>query len=233
MSQPNAGATTKAVRLFIYTHFTERGFAPDTAAIAGKLGIATDEARAHLSTLAAQRALILGPGGDRIAVAPPFSHVPTPFWVETARGSFWGNCAWEALGVAALLGVDATIHTRSGAEAEPLAIEVRDGAVATRGVVHVPRPRATWWDDIQLTCGTLLAFRSDAEVDRWCERHGFPRGETWTFADAWYMATTWFTGRLDPDWRRLTSEEARATFEHIGCTSEFWAEAHPGPPASS
>jgi len=78
--------------------------------------------------------------------------VPAPFWVETPKGSWWGNCAWEALGIAALLECDASIRTTSGACGDALDVRVRDGVVEPSSVrMHVAVPAARWWDDVAFT----------------------------------------------------------------------------------
>lgn len=83
-------------------------------------------------------------------------------------------------------------------------------------------PAARWWDDVRYTCGNILLFRSAEEVPAWPERHGVPTGAILTLRQAWRLAGDWFTGQLDPGWRRLTAEEARASFQAAGLTGEFW-----------
>ncbi len=36
------------------------------------------------------------------------------------------------------------------------------------------------------------------------------------------MAKAWYEDRLEPDWRRKTSEEAEAIFAQLGLRSPFW-----------
>ncbi|HKD99691.1 MAG TPA: organomercurial lyase [Planctomycetota bacterium] len=211
------------VRLRVYRHVVEKGHPPSVAELARATGIAETDVVASLRRLAAGRALILGPNADRIAVAPPFSAVPTPFWVETSKGSWWGNCAWESLGIAATLEIDARIRTASGAAAAPLEVVVRGGRVEPKDVVvHIVVPAARWWDDVGFTCSTILFFRGAGEVDAWCAAHGVPRGELLTAEQAWHLAKRWFGGRLDRDWRRLTPAEAKTSLREIGRTGPFW-----------
>lgn len=49
-----------------------------------------------------------------------------------------------------------------------------------------------------------------------------PRGGLLTAEQLWDLARTWYSNRLDPDWRRRTAEEAQAVFDRIGLTGPFW-----------
>jgi hypothetical protein len=183
---------------------------------------AQDVVRA-LVHLASHRALILSPAGDRVIVAPPFSAIPTPFWVETSEGSWWGNCAWESLGIAALLNQDAVIRTSGGAQGRPLEIRTAAGAVTdSDAVMHIPVPAAQWWSDVRFTCSTILFFTSRQEIDQWCERHDLPAGSVLDLQQAWSLAQEWFAGRLEPDWKRLTPAEAAESFDRAGLHGAFW-----------
>jgi hypothetical protein len=68
----------------------------------------------------------------------------------------------------------------------------------------------------------MLAFRSEATVERWCHVRGIPRGETFSIGQAWELGRAWYADKLSPGWRRPTAEEAQATFAAIGLTSDFW-----------
>jgi hypothetical protein len=68
----------------------------------------------------------------------------------------------------------------------------------------------------------MLAFRSEAHVDRWCEEQGIPRGASFGLDTCWRLAKAWFEHRLDPDWHRRTPAEAEALFEKLGLVGDFW-----------
>lgn len=68
----------------------------------------------------------------------------------------------------------------------------------------------------------MLAFRSEAHVDRWCERTGLEKGAAFPLETVWRLALAWYRDRLSPDWRRRTPDEAQAVFDDLGLTSGFW-----------
>ena len=69
----------------------------------------------------------------------------------------------------------------------------------------------------------MLAFRSEAHVDAWCEQRGLERGAVFPLATCWRLAQAWYADRLSPDWRRRTPAEAREVFDQLGLTGEFWS----------
>jgi hypothetical protein len=68
----------------------------------------------------------------------------------------------------------------------------------------------------------MLAFRSEAHVDRWCEESGIGRGAAFPLETAWRLADVWYSDRMRRDWRRRTPEEAQAVFDDLGLMGEFW-----------
>lgn len=68
----------------------------------------------------------------------------------------------------------------------------------------------------------MLAFRSEAHVDSWCEERGLPRGAVFSLETCWRLAQAWFGDRLSPEWRRRTPAEAQEVFASLGLTGEPW-----------
>jgi hypothetical protein len=68
----------------------------------------------------------------------------------------------------------------------------------------------------------MLAFRSEEHVDRWLAARRHPRGAAFTLEQAWQLARAWYHDRLDPAWRRKTTEEAEAFFARLGLAGDFW-----------
>ena len=87
-----------------------------------------------------------------LAMAMPFSAVPTPFRVNTPRGTWWANCAWDALGIPVMLSSPAKIDTTCGDCGTPLRIETTaHDLVPNTGVIHFAVPARDWWADIGFT----------------------------------------------------------------------------------
>jgi hypothetical protein len=68
----------------------------------------------------------------------------------------------------------------------------------------------------------MLAFRSEAHVDRWREARCMPRGATFTLEQCWRLAKAWYSDRLERAWRRKAPEGAEVVFAEIGLEGPFW-----------
>jgi Alkylmercury lyase len=91
---------------------------------------------AELRALAEQHVVVLDDAG-RITMAHPFAaERPDATTVHTGGRTWWGNCAWDGLGIAAALGVDDATITSGG-------VTVDDAEW-----FHVAVPARHWWDDI-------------------------------------------------------------------------------------
>jgi hypothetical protein len=140
------------VRQSIYTLTAERGRPPVAAAVAEALGSTREEVLEAFVRLAGRRLLALAPESGEIVMAPPFSAVPTGFLVTAGEHSYFGNCVWDAFGIAAALGADAEIDAGCACCGEPMNLRVEDGSpVSARAVAHFAVPAAHWWDDIVYT----------------------------------------------------------------------------------
>ena len=84
---------------------------------------------------------------DRIYMAHPFAAHRWGARVAAPHGGeWWGNCAWDGLGIVAALG----LHSASVTSGE-VTLHVRDGALLDNALFHVAVPAAHWWDDIEHT----------------------------------------------------------------------------------
>jgi DNA-binding transcriptional MocR family regulator len=140
------------VRLHIYKHFRARSQAPAVAATANALGRSVSEIIAAYRRLAAAHIIVLRPGTNDIWMAMPFSTVPTAFRVHAEGRAWWANCAWDALGIPAMLHADGHIETTCADCGTPMTLTVSEGAlVPTTALVHFAVPAAHWWDNIGYT----------------------------------------------------------------------------------
>ena len=140
------------VRAAVYQHFIETTRGPTCEELATATGLPADDVRASLLRLEAGHHLALFPDRSGVWMAHPFSATATSFPVVTPRGRYWANCAWDALGIPAILGTDAWTETRCAEGGDPVAFGVRDGRAAGDDVlVHLLVPLARAWEDIGYT----------------------------------------------------------------------------------
>ena len=133
------------IRNRTYALFVELGRAP-TATEVGP------GARAAWRRLHDEHALVLDERGD-LLMANPFSAFPTTYRADTGEGRTWyGNCAWDAIGILAALHADGRIETTCPDCGDPITFEVRDQQPDDNDTLfHCLVPAAHWWDDIGFT----------------------------------------------------------------------------------
>jgi hypothetical protein len=139
------------VRLHVYESFVADGRPPTVAETAAELEVAEPDAAAAYRRLEENRVIVLAPGTLNVWMVNPFSATPTPFRVETPRGSYWGNCIWDALGIPAMLGTDGAVATSCPDCGEPMELRVGEGQAAGEAIVHFAVPARRWWDNIAFT----------------------------------------------------------------------------------
>jgi hypothetical protein len=140
------------VRNATYGLFVELGRAPTAREAADESGLAEADVRTAWRRLHDDHALVLDDATGELRMAAPFSAVPTPFRVHAAGRSWYANCAWDAFGICAALGVDGRIEATCPDCGDPLAVEVQDGQPDDPSLVfHALVPAAHWWDDIVFT----------------------------------------------------------------------------------
>ena len=141
------------IRNRIYSSFVQSGNAPTTAGIAAELDLPVGEVEDAFRRLHDAHALVLQPGSLELRMLNPFSLIETQHRVEAAGRSWFGNCAWDALGIPAALHVDGRIESACADCGERVELEVRDGRLVRGSELlwHVLLPARHWWDDIAFT----------------------------------------------------------------------------------
>ncbi len=130
----------------------ETASAPSVTETAIALGHPAEQIDAAFTALAVSRVIVLRPECSTVWMAMPFSNVPTPFNVISNGRAYYANCAWDAFGIAALLGTDARVFTTCADCGGALERKINGGALCeTRGVVHFALPARRWWEDIGFT----------------------------------------------------------------------------------
>lgn len=137
------------VREFAYDIAMQRGSPPTLAETSAALSIPLEDVHSAFQRLAEGHILVLQPENGEILMANPFSAVPTPFLVELETFSCFGNCIWDALGIAAMLKRDARIKTACGDCGTAMELSIVNGQVkGDQGIIHFALPALRWWEDI-------------------------------------------------------------------------------------
>lgn len=140
------------VRLFVYQFLADHERPPTCTEAATHFAIPVQQAEDIYHDLNARHALFLEPGRTTIRMAHPFSGIPTPFRVTTNDHHYYANCAWDALGIPAMLHTDATVTARYSDTDDPLVLTVQNTRVTDAQVfVHFPLPFRHWYDDLVFT----------------------------------------------------------------------------------
>ena len=145
------------IRTAAYRHLIDTFTAPAVDDIAAAVDLTVNEVGAGLRRLDAGHQIVLAPGQMRIWMLHPFSATPTAYPVEVEGGRYWGNCAWDAFGIPAVLGCDSRTPTRCAESGTPIEFGVRNGELVggrgegRRAVVHFAVPARQWYDNIAFT----------------------------------------------------------------------------------
>lgn len=124
-----------ALRRAIMTGFAVIGQPPDVAD------------RATLRRLADRHHVVVLDEAGRIRMAHPFAAHQAGTKVVSGDREWWGNCAWDGLGIVAALGLEDATVTSGG-----LALEIEEGELVDSSLIfHIAVPAARWWKNIAFT----------------------------------------------------------------------------------
>ena len=135
-----------------YRLFIENGGPPTAEEVASALGATAEDVRQGWSALHDAHALVLNGSRTDLLMVPPFSAVPTAHRVHAGGRWWYGNCAWDAFGVCAALGVDGRIESSCPDCGAPIEVGVVDREPDDDSLLfHCLVPAGQWWDDIVFT----------------------------------------------------------------------------------
>ena len=139
------------VRGVIYATLAASGRAPSRTQIAAELDWTAEAVDSALRFLSEAHVLALDGDGE-VWMAHPFSAIETAFQVRTAGASYWANCAWDAVAIPMLLGVDGVTDASCPHTGETLTLAVESGTLRdVSAVIHYPVAAADFWKDIGFT----------------------------------------------------------------------------------
>lgn len=201
----------------------KNGYAPTNQQLAKTFQTDIATIKKALFDLQEYHGVVLHPHEPKVWIIHPFSLAPTNFYVRSARGEWWGNCAWCSLGIAALLKEDVTITTSLGAEGEQVLISILNGVIQeTDFVVHFPIAMRKAWDNVVYTCSNMLIFKNEEQVEFWSKKHNISRGDVQPIEKIWAFAQKWYGNHLNPNWEKWTVAEAKAIFEAFDLVHAVW-----------
>ena len=137
------------IRQHVFSRLVATSHAPSVADIAAQYALSREDAQCALRRLDSHHALVLDAAGA-ILMAHPLSAAPTDYRAQVKGRWLYANCAWDSLGIPAMLGCDAQIEALHPVTREPMAYAVDDGQLvgAEGALVHFARPIRHWYDDI-------------------------------------------------------------------------------------
>ena len=138
------------IRLFVYRLFASRGFPPAVEEIARHFHVAAPVTKRALHRLHKSHALFLRPGSDDILMANPLSAVATDYQVRVGKRRLYANCAWDALGIPAMLHADARIAARHPLDRDLVHFSIEGSRLSAEngGIVHFAKPFRNWYDNL-------------------------------------------------------------------------------------
>ena len=140
------------IRAFVYRYFAETTRAAPVEEVAARFARSRDEAIAAYEELHQRHAIFLKPGTHEILMANPFSGVETPFKVHDKDKTYFANCAWDSLGIPAVLQTDAVVEAECAQSGEPIHLSVKNQQVRpSDALVHFLLPFQDWYNDLTFT----------------------------------------------------------------------------------
>ncbi|KAK6356704.1 hypothetical protein TWF718_001046 [Orbilia javanica] len=230
----------RTIRCFIFKFYLEHCHPPTVDDIVEATSISAEDVSEALLQLEENHHIVLYkfgvPSTTPIAMAHPFSHLPTPFIVKQEERSWWANCAWCAFGLAAMLhsvsNSPITVVARSGAIGDSMLFNVTTEGIelqaaqeqAEEAVVHFCVPPSTWWTDVRFACGTIHVFKNGSEAASWCKQFGFKSGEILGLDAMWKLSKSWYHDKASFEYNRKTPDEKAQLFDSLGMVSGFWQD---------
>jgi len=148
MADVNLTQTDWDVRLFLYETIVSTGDVPPSAVIADHFDMTIAEATQVLRRLHDAHLIFLSPNTDELMMAFPLSAIETDYKVVVDGVILYANCAWDSLGIPAMIGKDATITVTHPTTREAITYAVVDGQLQGEGLLHIAKPFAQWYDDL-------------------------------------------------------------------------------------
>lgn len=138
------------LRSTIYSHWLDKGVPPNIEDLALIIDTTPQAIQASLERLNSAHQLFLDPQTRHLRMANPLSAIPTDYRVKVGQHWLYANCAWDTLGIAAMVGQDVTIEATLPLSKEAVTYQVQsDKLIADDNlIVHFSLPIKQWYDDL-------------------------------------------------------------------------------------
>jgi hypothetical protein len=147
-----SSAEQRAIVRCVYDWLLEFGRPPTSEQVATQLGGTGADIRRALAGLKIGKTVLPHPATGEIWMAGPFASAPTGYSVSNGRVTWWANCAWDMLGVAALVDQPVQLSARCTDCGEEFDVPLDpSNAQLPDWVVHFLVPAQRWYDDIGFT----------------------------------------------------------------------------------
>ena len=140
------------LRIFVYEQLIEHGVMPSLTDIGRRFSATAADARDAIRAAGLRKTLLPDPRTGEIWMAGPFSAVPTSYRVRAGQRMWSANCAWDMLGIAALVGEPVEIEAQCAdcGQRMPMHVDLRE-ELDIDAVVHFLVPARRWYEDIGFT----------------------------------------------------------------------------------
>ncbi|XP_037030497.1 uncharacterized protein LOC119070331 [Bradysia coprophila] len=212
------------VRQYVYQTFADRA-AVNVSDVAIRFNISEKEALHSLRLLHDEHLIVLDNDRRNIIMAHPWAAKNLGFVVASSQQKWWGGCAWDSFAIPSLINEKCLVATHCPSCGHTIAMDVdpdRPPQNANDVVAHFLVPVRDMWNDVVYSCSNQLLFCNRMHVEEWLQRTGNTFGTVLDLPTLWTLATQWYAGRLTPEYRRRTADEAAAFFESIGLRGDFW-----------
>lgn len=217
-------ADAETLRLRIYRQLATESRVDPLPLLAADIDEDERTTAALLADLEHDRHVVLDQDGA-VELAHPFATRDFGFSVKSDRTLWWGGCAWDSFAIPNLVpgASPSLVATTCPACGTPHAWVVdREGPPPGDQVAHFLVPMAHVWDDVVHTCENQRIFCDEGCVEDWLSRTGSARGDVFSLATLWRLASQWYAGRLEQGYRRREPAAAAAYFRDAGLTGAFW-----------
>jgi len=142
----------RTLRNRTYQLFVELGRAPTLDELAADVASTTADVGSGWRRVHDAHALVIHAGGTELRMANPFSAVPTAYRVHAGGRWWYGNCAWDAIGICAALHTDGEIEASCPDCGAAIRLTIGSSRPSDDSLLfHCLVPAARWWDDIVFT----------------------------------------------------------------------------------